>query len=67
MKTKRNLSRLCVNKNQPESNINNIKEMMLKSGIAFFNLHHLHRMEKDYFTTSLIKFQVDELKLKTYI
>ena len=42
--------------------INNIKETLLKSGVTFFNLH---RMEKGYFPTSLIKFQVDTNK--TYI
>ena len=33
--------------------------MLLKSGVTFFNLH---RMEKGYFPTSLIKFQVDTNK-----
>ena len=40
----------------PELKINNVKETLLKSGVTFFNLH---RMEKSYFPTSLIKFQVE--------
>ena len=59
METKTNLSWLCISKYLPERNINIINEMLLKSGVAFFNLHH---MEKGYFPTSLIKFQVDETK-----
>ena len=51
-----NLPWLCINKYAPEQNINNIKETLLKSGVTFFNLH---RMEKGYFPTSLIKFQVE--------
>ena len=53
------LSWLCINKYLPELDINNIKETLLKSGVTFFNLH---RMEKGYFPTSLIKFQVDTNK-----
>ena len=48
---------LCINKYLPELNINNIKQTLLKSGVTFFNLH---RMEKGYFPTSLIKFQIDD-------
>ena len=51
-----NLSWLCINKYAPELNINNIKETLLKSGVTLFNLHG---MEKGYFPTSLIKFQVE--------
>ena len=51
-----NLLWLCINKYAPELKINNIKETLLKSGVTFFNLH---RMEKGYFPTSLIKFQVE--------
>ena len=51
-----NLPWLCINKYAPEQNINNIKETLLKSGVTFFNLH---RKEKGYFPTSLIKFQVE--------
>ena len=54
-----NKSWLCINKYLPELDINNIKETLLKSGVTFFNLH---RMEKGYFPTSLIKFQVDTNK-----
>ena len=43
----------------PKLSINNIKQTLLKSGVTFFNLH---RMEKGYFPTSLIKFQVDTSK-----
>ena len=57
----KNFTWLCINKYLPELNINNIKQTLLKSGVTFFNLH---RMEKGYFLTSLIKFQVD--KNKTY-
>ena len=57
--TSRNLLWLCINKYLPENNINIIKETLLKSGVTFFNLH---RMEKGYFPTSSIKFQVDETK-----
>ena len=53
------LSWLCINKYLPELDINNIKETLLKSGVTFFNLH---RMEKGYFPTSLIKFQVETNK-----
>ena len=60
MENKNNkLSWLCINKYLPELDINNIKETLLKSGVTFFNLH---RMEKGYFPTSLIKFQVDTNK-----
>ena len=51
---------LCINKYLPEWNINIINEMHLESRVGFFNLH---RMKKDYFPTSLIKFQVDETKI----
>ena len=54
-----NLTWLCINKYQPELNINNIKQTLLKSGVTFLNLH---RMEKCYFPTSLIKFQADTNK-----
>ena len=54
-----NLSWLCINRYLPKLDINNIKQTLLKSGITFFNLH---RMEKGYFPTSLIKFQVDTNK-----
>ena len=50
---------LCINKYLPELNIKKIKETLLKSGVTFFNLH---RMEKGYSSTSLIKFQVDTQK-----
>ena len=43
----------------PELNIDTIKETLLKSGVTFFNLQ---RMEKGYYPTSLIKFQVDKSK-----
>ena len=60
MENKNNtLSWLCINKYLPELDINNIKETLLKSGVTFFNLH---RMEKGYFPTSLIKFQVETNK-----
>ena len=51
-----NLIWLCINKYAPELKTTNIKERLLKSGVTFFNLH---RMEKGYFPTSLIKFQVE--------
>ena len=51
-----NLIWLFINKYAPELKTNNIKETLLKSGVTFFNLHH---MEKGYFPTSLIKFQVE--------
>ena len=54
-----NKSWLCINKYLPELDINKIKETLLKSGVTFFNLH---RMEKGYFPTSLIKFQVETNK-----
>ena len=54
-----NLSWLCINQYLPELDINNIKQTLIKSGVTFFNLH---RMEKGYFPTSLIKFQVDTNK-----
>ena len=57
--TNKNLTWFCINKYLPELNINNIKETLLKSGVTFFNFH---RMEKGYFPTSLIKFQVDTNK-----
>ena len=59
MEGNKNLSWLCINKYLPELDINNIKETLLKSGVTFFNLH---RMEKGYFPTNLIKFQVDTNK-----
>ena len=59
MEGNNNLIWLCINKYLPELDINNIKETLLKSGVTFFNLH---RMEKGYFPTSLIKFQVDTNK-----
>ena len=51
-----NLIWLCINKYAPELKTNNIKETLLKLEVTFFNLH---RMEKGYFPTSLIKFQVE--------
>ena len=51
-----NLLWLCINRYAPELKINNIKETLIKTGVTFFNLH---RMEKGYFPTSLIKFQVE--------
>ena len=51
-----NLLWLCINKYSPELKINNVKETLLKSGVTFFNLH---RTEKGYFPTGLIKFQVE--------
>ena len=59
MEGNKNLTWLCINKYLPELNINNNKQTLLKSGVTFFNLH---RMEKGYFPTSLIKFQVDTNK-----
>ena len=59
MEENKNVTWLCINKYLPELDINNIKETLLKSGVTFFNLH---RMEKGYFPTSLIKFQVDTNK-----
>ena len=59
MEGNKNLTWLCINKYLPELDITNIKQTLLKSGITFFNLH---RMEKGYFPTSLIKFQVDTNK-----
>ena len=58
MEGNKNLTWLCINKYLLEL-INNIKETLIKSGVTFFNLH---RMEKGYFLTSLIKFHVDTNK-----
>ena len=59
MEGNKNLTWLCINKYLPELDINNIKQTLLKSRVTFFNLR---RMEKGYFPTSLIKFQVDTNK-----
>ena len=41
----------------PEKNNEEIEEMLVRSGIVFFNLH---RMKRDYYPTSLIILQADE-------